>query len=117
MKRINTGLLAAAIALGTASVFGSAPAEARPAIVERLAEINTRGTGKDHGGLAYNERSVSTTQEKPVGVWTASGDGFSSSASGDTVGRPAIVQRLAELNVAGTDKDHGGLSFSSRTLR
>ncbi|MEM9156842.1 MAG: hypothetical protein AAGB13_17715 [Cyanobacteria bacterium P01_F01_bin.33] len=114
MTRINSGLLLSALALGTAAIFSSTPAEARPAIVERLAEINTRGTTKDHGGLAYSERSVSILQEKPVGVWTASGDGFSSSVDEDTFARPAIVRRLAELNVAGTEKDHGGLAFSSR---
>ncbi|MEO0852219.1 MAG: hypothetical protein AAFY15_01770 [Cyanobacteria bacterium J06648_11] len=117
MQRISTGLFAAAIALGAATVLGSAPVQARPAIVERLAEINTRGTGTDHGGLAYNERFAAENESaRPGGVWVASGDGFGSTDDA-SVGRPTIVRRLAEINVAGTDKDHGGLSFSSRTLR
>ncbi|MEO0853892.1 MAG: hypothetical protein AAFY15_10390, partial [Cyanobacteria bacterium J06648_11] len=59
MTRINTGLVLSALALGTAAVFGSAPAEARPVIVERLAELNTQGTEKDHGGLAFSSRTLS----------------------------------------------------------
>ncbi|MEO1133445.1 MAG: hypothetical protein AAFX40_12155 [Cyanobacteria bacterium J06639_1] len=116
MQRINTGLFAAAIALGAATFLGSAPAEARPAIVERLAEINTRGTARDHGGLAYSERLVTDREMAPVGIWVASGDGFGG-ADSERIDRPAIVRRLAEINVAGTDRDHGGLAFSSRTLR
>ncbi|MEM9156369.1 MAG: hypothetical protein AAGB13_15255 [Cyanobacteria bacterium P01_F01_bin.33] len=116
MKRINSGLLLAALALGTAAIFGSAPAQARPAIVERLAEINTQGTEKDHGGLAFNSRTLSNDVEKSEGILTASGDGFGL-VGDDFDGRPAIVQRLAEINARGTEKDHGGLSFNSRTLR
>ncbi|MEO0851987.1 MAG: hypothetical protein AAFY15_00590 [Cyanobacteria bacterium J06648_11] len=116
MKRINTGLVLSALALGTAAIFGSAPAQARPAIVERLAEINSQGTEKDHGGLAFSSRTLSNDVEQPEGVLTASGDGFG--MVGDEFnGRPAIVQRLAEINARGTEKDHGGLSFNSRTLR
>ncbi|MEO0803642.1 MAG: hypothetical protein AAFY57_15375, partial [Cyanobacteria bacterium J06642_2] len=96
--------------------IGSAPAQARPAIVERLAEINSRGTEKDHGGLAFNSRTLSENVERPEAVWTASGDGFGLVAD-EFDGRPAIVRRLAEINARGTEKDHGGLSFNSRTLR
>lgn len=39
-------LLSSDLALSAAAVFGSAPAEACLAIVERLAEIDTRGTEK-----------------------------------------------------------------------
>ncbi|MEO0854673.1 MAG: hypothetical protein AAFY15_14385, partial [Cyanobacteria bacterium J06648_11] len=68
------------------------------------------------GGLAFNSRTLSNDVEKPEGVLTASGDGFG--LVGDEFdGRPAIVQRLAEINARGTEKDHGGLSFSTRTLR
>ena len=116
MKRINSGLLLSALALGTAAILGSAPAEARPAIVERLAEINTRGTQKDHGGLAFNSRTLSNDVVKSEGVLSASGDGFGLAAE-EFGGRPAIVQRLAEINANATEKDHGGLSFNSRTLR
>ncbi|MEM6447035.1 MAG: hypothetical protein AAFY57_10790 [Cyanobacteria bacterium J06642_2] len=116
MTRINSGLLLSALALGTAAIFGSAPAEARPAIVERLAEINARGTEKDRDRLAFNSRIAVNATERPEPVWTASGDGFS--VVGDEVGgRPAIVVRLAELNARGTEKDHGGLAFNNRTLR
>lgn len=116
MKRINSGLLLSALALGTAAIFGSAPAEARPTIVERLAEINARGTEKDHGGLAFNSRTLSGGVETSEAVWTASSDGFG--LVGDDVGgRPAIVERLAEINARGTEKDHSGLAFNSRTLR
>ncbi|MEO0852751.1 MAG: hypothetical protein AAFY15_04520 [Cyanobacteria bacterium J06648_11] len=116
MTRINSGLLLSALALGTAAIFGSAPAEARPAIVERLAELNARGTEKDHGGLAFNSRTLSNDVEKSEGIWTASGNSFG--LVGDEFdGRPAIVERLAELNARGTEKDHGGLAFNSRTLR
>ncbi|MEO0804509.1 MAG: hypothetical protein AAFY57_19910, partial [Cyanobacteria bacterium J06642_2] len=88
----------------------------RPAIVERLAELNTQGTEKDHGGLAFNSRTLSNEVEKPEAVLSASGDGFS--LVGEEVsGRPAIVQRLAELNARSTEKDHGGLAFNSRTVR
>ncbi|MEM6446136.1 MAG: hypothetical protein AAF704_06160 [Cyanobacteria bacterium P01_D01_bin.123] len=116
MKRINSGLLLSALALGTAAVFGSAPVEARPAIVERLAEINSRGTEKDHGGLAFNSRIAANASERPEAVWSASGDGFSVAVD-EVGGRPAIVQRLAEINARGTEKDHGGLAFSRRTLQ
>lgn len=115
MKRFNSGLVLSALVLGSAAIFGSAPAEARPAIVERLAEINVRGTQKDHGGLAYNARTLSGDVVKSEGVLSASGDGFGLASKFS--GRPAIVQRLAEINVQGTEKDHGGLSFNSRTLR
>ncbi|MEO0802857.1 MAG: hypothetical protein AAFY57_11355 [Cyanobacteria bacterium J06642_2] len=117
MKRFNSGLLLSALALGTAAVFGAAPVEARPAIVERLAELNTRGTEKDHGGLAFSTRTLSESVRPSTGLLTASGDSFSPTADNTTtVGRPAIVQTLAELNARGTEKDHGGLAFSSRTL-
>ncbi|MEM9156964.1 MAG: hypothetical protein AAGB13_18330 [Cyanobacteria bacterium P01_F01_bin.33] len=116
MKRISSGLLLSALALGTVAVFASAPAGARPAIVERLAELNTRGTQKDHGGLAFNSRTLSDDVEQPETILTASGNGFDLAGDG-IVNRPAIVRRLAELNARGTDKDHSGLSFNSRTLR
>ncbi|MEO1132424.1 MAG: hypothetical protein AAFX40_06920 [Cyanobacteria bacterium J06639_1] len=103
MQRINSGFLLSALALGTAAFFGSAPAEARPAIVERLAEINSQGTEKDHGGLAFNSRTLSNDVEKPEAVLSASGDGFS--VVGDKGGeRPAIVQRINDLNARGTDR-------------
>ncbi|MEO0853525.1 MAG: hypothetical protein AAFY15_08495, partial [Cyanobacteria bacterium J06648_11] len=113
---IKSGLLVAALAVGSAAVAGIEPAEARPAIVERLAEINQAGTAKDHGGLAYSRRTLEDAADRPAGVWTASGDGFSLFGSSDRVGRPAIVQRLAEINLAGTERDHGGLSYNPRTL-
>ncbi|MEM6448114.1 MAG: hypothetical protein AAF704_16345 [Cyanobacteria bacterium P01_D01_bin.123] len=58
MKRINSALLLSALALGTAAIFGSVLAEACPAIVERLAEINVNSTEKDHGGLSFNSRTL-----------------------------------------------------------
>lgn len=116
MQRIHAGLLAAAIAVGAATVLGSTPAQARPAIVERLAEINTYGTSRDHGGLSYSDRLVADRDARPEGILVASGDGFGSEAN-DSVSRPAIVRRLAEINLAGTDRDHGGLAFNARTLR
>ncbi|MEO1134150.1 MAG: hypothetical protein AAFX40_15785 [Cyanobacteria bacterium J06639_1] len=116
MQRIKSGLLVAALAAGSASFVGIAPAEARPAIVERLAEINQSGTAKNHGGLAYSSRTLDDAVERPEGVWTASGDGYSLFGSSDRVGRPAIVKRLAEINLAGTARDHGGLSYDARTL-
>lgn len=104
MTRINTGLILSALALGTAAVFSSAPAEARPAIVERLAEINTRGTQKDHSGLAFNSRTLANEAGQSEAILSASGDGFG--LAGDTVSdRPAIVERIDELNARGTDKD------------
>ncbi|MEM6448086.1 MAG: hypothetical protein AAF704_16195 [Cyanobacteria bacterium P01_D01_bin.123] len=116
MKRLNNSLLIAALALGTAASLSTTPVEARPVMVERLAELNVRGTAKDHGGLAFSSRTLPDTDQRPAGILSASSDGFSLAVDKESIDRLEVVERTIELNARGTEKASRGLALTLSTF-